>query len=351
MTNDIKLVIAAKGRKSRRVRCPVRGVTVDEHLFHHSELTRQNKRSQQRLQDSKSGDVATLADQILQNGQEVGICILLEEDGTYLILWGNTRFKAIQRLASEGVSHDSVGCGEIWVSYYYGNIDEIRKYQAIENNIHQFARPARVEDNVKSICDMISDGSLNDNKYGKSYNNLTDVEQREVAIDVMKDCHMPRTTKIWNRVKKRNKLTLSKKRTWEKHEMAAYFGNNNDYGINKNLLVDFNESCERILNAGNGERIGLYMIPDSSFARLTLAQSQIKKNIRGYVDEIVLLVTLNSTTSDGMVKERTNLIVDIQEWNNEVKIKSIDRILFVPQTEDEQGKEFVSGDWAMDVSL
>lgn len=345
---NIKLL---RNRKQRRRRCPVRDAMVDEYLFHCSELTRQNKRSQQRLEDSKSNDVATLADQILENGQEVGICILLEKDGTNLILWGNTRYKAIQRLASYGASHDSVGCGEIWVSYYYGDIDEIKEHQAKENNIHRFARPARVEDNVKSICDMISNGYLNNNKYGKSYNNLTDVEQRDVAVDKMKDCHMPRTTKIWNQVKRRNKLTLSKKRTWEKHEMAAYFGNNNNYGINKNLLVDFNESCERILTAGNGKRIGLYMIPDVSYARLTIAQAQIKKNIKKYVDEIVLLVTLNSTTSDGMVKERTNLIVDIQDWNNEVKTKTIDRVLFVPQTENEQRKEFVSGDWAIDVSL
>lgn len=351
MTNDIKLVIAAKGRKSRRVRCPVRGVTVDEHLFHHSELTRQNKRSQQRLEDSKSNDVATLADQILQNGQEVGICILLEEDGTYLILWGNTRFKAIQRLASEGVSHDSVGCGEIWVSYYYGNIDEVRKYQAIENNIHQFARPARVEDNVKSICDMISDGSLNDNKYGKSYNNLTDVEQREVAIDVMKDCHMPRTTKIWNRVKKSSKLSQSKKRTWEKHEMAAYFGNNNNYGINKNLLVDFNESCERILTADNGKRIGLYMITNACNKGATLAQAQYKKNVYNYVDEIVLLVALNPTTSNAMPSIREQLIVAAQQWNKSSKVNTVDRMLFVPQTEDEQDNELISGDFALDKVL
>jgi len=302
------------------------------------------------LQDSKSGDVATLADQILKDGQEHGICIL-EEGGINLILWGNTRFKAVQRLASEGESHHSVGCGEIWASYYYGDIDEIKEYQAIENNIHKFARPARVEDNVKSICDMISDGTLNKNKYGKSYNNLTDIQMRDVAIDKMKDCHMPRTTKIWNRVKKRNKLTLSKKRTWEKNKMAAYFGSNNDYGINKDFLVNFNESCERILAAGDGKRIGLYMIPDAHFKNLTLAQAQMKKNVTKQVDEIVLLVTLNSTTSDGMVKERVNLIAGVKSWNKEVKTNTIDRILFVPQTEDEQENEFVSGDWAVDVSL
>ena len=351
MTNDIKLVIAAKGRKSRRVRCPVRGVTVDEHLFHHSELTRQNKRSQQRLQDSKSGDVATLADQILQNGQEVGICILLEKDGTNLILWGNTRFKAIQRLASENESHHSVESGEIWVSYYHDNVDDIKMYQAKENNIHKFARPAGVEDNVKSITEIISNGYLNNNKYGKSYNNLTDTQQREVAIEKMKECCMPSQTKVWNRVKKRNKLALKKKRTWEKHAMAKYFGNNNDYGIDEDLLENFNESCKRILTASDGKRIGLYMIPDVYFKYKTLAQAQVKKNVREHVDEIVLLVTLNSTTSASMLGERTNLTRDIQDWNNQVKTRTIDRILFVPQTEDEQEKELVSGDWAMDVSL
>jgi len=306
------------------------------------------------LEDSKSNDVATLADQILQNGQEVGICILLEKDGTNLILWGNTRYKAIQRLASEGVSCEldkDAGVGEIWVSYYHDNVDDITLHQAKENNIHQFARPARVQDNVQSICDMISNGYLNSNKYGKSYNNLDDVQQREVAIEKMKECCMPRRTKVWNGVKKRNKLSRLKKRTWEKERMAAYFGNNNDYGIDKNLLVNFDESCKTILTASNGKRIGLYMIQDVYFKYKTLAQAQVKKNVRGHVDEIVLLVTLNSITSAAMLGVRTNLVRDIEDWNNEVKTKTIDRVLFVPQTEDEQENEGVSGDWAMDVSL
>jgi|TARA_R110000824_G_scaffold132494_2_gene295057 hypothetical protein len=323
---------------------------VDEFLFHYSELTRQNKRSQQRLEDSKSNDVATLAAQILQDGQEHGICIL-EEDGTNLVIWGNTRLKAIQRLASQGLSFHELGKGEIWASYYCGDIHEMRTDQAKENNIHKFAKPARIEDNVKSICDMISCGDMNDNKYGKSYNNLTDVEQRVVAVSKMADCHMPSTTAVWNRVKKSSKLSQSKKRTWEKHEMAAYFGNNNNYGINKNLLVDFNESCERILTADNGKRIGLYMITNACNKGATLAQAQYKKNVYKYVDEIVLLVALNPTTSNAMPSIREQLIVAVQQWNKSSKANTVDRMLFVPQTEDEQDNELISGDFALDKVL
>jgi len=345
---NIKLL---RNRQKRRRRCPVRDIMVDEYLFHCSELTRQNRRSQQRLEDSKTNDVATLSAQILQDGQEHGICILELEDGTNLIIWGNTRFKAIQRLAAHGESFHEVEKGEIWASYYLGDIHEMRTDQAKENNIHKFAKPARIEDNVKSICDMISCGDMNVNKYGKPYSNLTDVEQRDVAVTKMLDCHMPSTTAVWNRVKKSSKLSQSKKRTWEKHEMAAYFGNNNNYGINKNLLVDFNESCERILTAGNGKRIGLYMITNACNKGATLAQAQYKKNVYKYVDEIVLLVALNTTTSNAMPSIRQQLIVAVQQWNESSKVNTVDRILFVPQTEDEQDNQLISGDFALDKVL
>ena len=118
------------------------------------------------------------------------------------------------------------------MSLYEDDLADIPMMQAKENNVHPIAQRATMEDNENSMSKMIDAGLL-DTKNCR-FANMSDVDQRKAVLKMASDCHMPTGRKfltLWNKVRKSSPAIRRVMRTWDKHEMATYFGSNNDYGI------------------------------------------------------------------------------------------------------------------------
>jgi hypothetical protein len=160
---------------------------------------------------------------------------------------------------------------------------------------------------------------------------------------------------LWNRIKKQDKATSRKMRTWDKNELATYFGNNNDYGITKDQCNFETKSGDVFILTVDGveKKLSPYFVSKSSeFAGATLANTQWKRNINNLCDEIVIIAALNDKNVENIQKARQNAIDKIKDWNPSMgNKKSVDRIIFVPQIEAEQDEELIAGEYLKDTKF
>lgn len=340
---------------SRKGYCPVREMDTTEYEMPLSRIQRLPRVHQPRVQDCSETSVIEKAEQMKSpKGQTTGICVFGDEaDGRpiFTLGWGNTRFRGGHVLDARGENIFNCKKGHIWVTLYEHAIVDLKLYQAIENNVHDINERATPEDNLKSILDMIDEGRI------PGYADLDQEKQRKEVKKLYNDCKMPahKFQSLWNQVIRKNIATSRKRRTWDKNEIARYWGNNNDYGVAKELCKNIHESGEVFDVTVDGVvlKIALYMASKTSeLGGATLANAQWKRNVNEECDEVVLVVSLNDIKGKNLDESRQKMIDKINRWNpHTVAGKSIDRILFVPQTEDEQVNELIEGAFLMDTKF
>jgi|TARA_Y100000310_G_scaffold77303_1_gene73934 hypothetical protein len=339
--------------ETRDVWCPVREVQLTEYQVPLKLIRRLPKSHQPRVQDCSETAVIEKAEQMKSSkGQSTGICVGVNKGNKIFDLyWGNTRFRGANILESRGEKIHNCDKGFIWASLYEHSSTDLKMYQAIENNVHDVNVRASEEDNVKSILDMISEGKI------PNYKDLEQGEQRTKVKELYKKCKMPdhKFQTLWNRIKKQDKATSRKMRTWDKNELAIYFGNNNDYGITKDQCNFETKSGDVFILIVDGveKKLSPYFVSKSSeFAGATLANTQWKRNINNLCDEIVIIAALNDKNVENIQKGRQNAIDKIKDWNPSMgNKKSVDRIIFVPQIEAEQDEELIAGEYLKDTKF
>jgi hypothetical protein len=333
-----------KERKWRRRSCPVRGRVVKEYLFHVDEIERDVRKNQPRIQDCSTSKVSELADQMNEYGQLTGGCVLwspLVEK--YLLLWGNTRYRAVCQLQARTDSILEAPAGFIWMSRYEEEKKDIPLYQAKENNVHPVSQRATMGDNVESMMKMIGEGLLDTSQY--TFEEMATPEQRKAVNKMAKQCHMPGGGKLktlWNRLRVKEPSIVRRMRTYDKHSLAKLTALHvgPEYGWGPHACDGISQSGE-VLIAEDGTRVALYlMTQESTLHAPTLSNTHKKRNIQKLADEIVLVAALNTKVASNIEAARKKVIEDIKKWNASLKAgKCIDRVLFVPQTASEQAKE------------
>ena len=324
---------------------PVRGIGVQEYQIPLDKITRTPKAGQVRLQDCNEGSVIQLADQMAGSmGLKTGICVMKGSD-EFRIAWGNHRYRAAQSLDSQGRKIDNCEKGHIWACMYEpSSLTDLKMLQAKENNIHERAVPATFDDNVSAINDMIRNGHI------KDYEAKDQREQKKEVKALYNKCHMPPKDfeRMWRRIRKTDPATRQKMRTWDKHELSVYFGRNNNYGI---------KDCDKETTSGTvfevdsddfTGKLGIYLVTKvSEFSGATLSNAHTKRNIAKDCTRIVIVCSLNTATTPATLeKQRKRAIEFIEKWNPSVTAgKSVDEILFVPQSESEQEKQLISGQY------
>tara|TARA_B100000989_G_scaffold183957_1_gene138447 strand:- start:8906 stop:10033 length:1128 start_codon:yes stop_codon:yes gene_type:complete len=346
--------------KERKGYCPVRDMHISEYQIPLELMSRLPKSGQSRVQDCSESSVIEKAEQMKSpKGQTTGICVLANKSaGTFDVFWGNTRLRGGKILDSRGEKIYNCDKGHIWASLYEHDISDLDIFQAIENNIHDVNERATLPDNINSILRMIDRGKADifipDNTDKKSYNDVDQEKQRVAVKKLYEKCSMPsnKFQTLWNQVKKQNKATSRKMRTWDKNEQAVYFGAHNDYGITKEQCNATTESGTvfEVEIDGKTEKLAIYFVSkQSEFATSGVANPQYKRNVRKEATYVVTVVSLNDSKGASINKSRETVINKIREWNSEIKAgKSIDRILFIPQTEQEQDVEMIAGEYLKD---
>jgi hypothetical protein len=349
---------SCKNRTRRKSYCPVRERIVTEYLFHVDDIERDTKEGQARIQDCAQGHISELADQLEQEGQSTGGCVLWSPDRSrYVAIWGNNRHRGCAVLLARGSSIGELEPGHLWMSLYEDDLADIPMMQAKENNVHPIAQRATMEDNENSMSKMIDAGLL-DTKNCR-FANMSDVDQRKAVLKMASDCHMPTGGKfrtLWNKVRKSSPAIRRVMRTWDKHEMATYFGSNNDYGICPTKLAGVSEGGE-VFELKDGRTLGLYFInAQGTFNHTVLSLAHLKRNINKTADEIVLVCSLNKKKSAQISAARNTVVKKLKEYNLYLQQigpdeRYVDRVMFVPQTAQEQESEMISGKFITDTIL
>jgi hypothetical protein len=145
-------------------------------------------------------------------------------------------------------------------------------------------------------------------------------------------------------------------RTWDKTELAIYFGAHAKSSLGYSAVTKTNcnkETTSGHVFATDGKKVGVYFVTKSSeFGGATLANSNWLRNINMKCDEVVVVCSLNDVKGKDINKSRQSVNDKIANWNPSLKRgKSVDRIVFVPQTENEQNTEFIAGDFIRDTAF
>jgi len=349
---------SCKGRTRRRTHCPVRERTVTEYLFDSRDIERDTKEGQARIQDCSQGHISELAEQLEQEGQSTGGCVLWSPDRSrYVAIWGNNRHRACAVLFARGSSIGELEPGYLWMSLYEDDLADIPMMQAKENNVHPITHRATTADNENSMSKMINIGLL-DTKNCK-FADMSDVDQRKAVYQMAAACHMPTGRKfstLWNKVRKSSPAIRRVMRTWDKHEMATYFGSNNDYGICPTKLSGVSEGG-KVFELKDGSAVGLYFVnTQQTFNHTVLSLAHSKRNLNKAADEIVLVCSFNTKKSADILTARNTFINSLRKYNSYLQQidpseRYVDRVIFVPQTAKEQETEMISGKFIMDTSF
>jgi hypothetical protein len=347
--------------------CPVRSKKVKEYLVPVSFIG-VDEDSQNREKDADPNNVSTLAEQISNIGQVLGICVALKiVDDNFLsfVRWGNTRRRSIIKLSESDEYSDNRSVpgmsqeGYIWVSVYEEPPSELKRLQARENNLHLLGNPANIEDNVRSMQDIIADGLLD--RDGKRYKDCSDEEKRGRVKEEVKNT-MPffagkKFPGFWSKFRKKTEQDFQVS-TWDNQQAKNHFVKGNPYQVesmsealpekkrttfNCTYVKDGKEVEEKV---GLQWFIGHSSVSDGAFLQGSFSHKYIDKT----ADSVTWVVSLKIGQRVTLSEARQSLINGCKKWNDTLPegMKFVDRLLFVPQTKPEKDSD---KHYAMDVVL
>ena len=242
MSNVVNLkqppVWELENAKTRKEYCSTRGRAVDVYQIPLS-MIQQDELSQNRDTDSAPAQVSELANNLQTMGQKSGICVEAVEkrEYPYAVRWGNTRFRAVNKLKDEDSEMKDCDKGHIWASIYDDSPSELRRLQAKENNLHPPATAANINDNIRSMQDIIDAGLLDkpdEDGNIERYADCSDEEKKErVRLEVEQT--MPpfsgrKFKGFWNKFQKANQSSFQVQ-SYDTQQMKNYFIKHNPFGI------------------------------------------------------------------------------------------------------------------------
>jgi|TARA_R110000824_G_scaffold144015_2_gene311816 hypothetical protein len=329
---------------------PVTGEDVKVYRIPMAEVYRAGKAGQPRVLDSKSKDVTDIFDSFLYKGQTSPICV--EYDGTrgkFIILWGNTRYRAMLRVLEGGHIVPGLEFGFIKIFEWPEHIPSEMKpdYQAKENNMKDPHSPALLEDNLATLTLAKIAGKLSDTIEGEEtfYSMLSDLQRKESVRKYAKE-FLPvwsvgkKFTKLWNAWQKDDADTNRSRRAWEKSEMREWVNIHNKFGVQ----IPKWEGKDSGGVAQIGDKL-VKMYFHSSHSKEYSASFEHGVNVAKYhkknadetlVDEIWVVASLNGVTRSQIEKTRETCASRYKNYPSELSgVKYIDRLFWMPQTDDE----------------
>jgi len=344
--------------KTKKRRCPVRSVFHgQEHREKMYEIPLGDIErltvDQMRIQDSQDAAVAEKQDDMEQNGQENG-CGFKWNPTTqkFRVVWGHTRFRGAVASAAQGGSIPGNKDGHIWGYVLDASSAEIEQFKTIENTNFSHAVSATKADVANSIKEMIRQGVFGS---PSDFEDLAVDEQRKtIKIWVAKYAKSYSGKKfrgIWNILKKDVGSIAKKLKTWDKMtSLTDWFNKFNPYGLT-NPLTPGKDGSGTVVTLPDGRRLAIYLSTAAKEFHTTVpAHSQWKKNVNNEADEVVMVACINEASIATLAKKRSTGEKKLRDWNAELAVKSVDRLLMPPVTELEQQDE-IQTPWVVDVKF
>ena len=320
---------------------------------------------QPRLMDSSSKSVSDIADSFIVKGMTTPICVRFDEvRKKFVVLWGNTRYRALLRVGARGEMIPGLQSGFIKIFEFPDWIPEedITDYQTKENNMKDPHTPAKLEDNVASLQTAKNKGKLTMQVDGKSvpYSQLNDL-QKQMSVKryakkfIQAYSKGDKFNKLWKAWVKEDKETSASMRAWEKEEMRQWVNLHNKFGV---PVPKFNGLSSGAVIVVGGKRIKIYF--HNAHDREHSASFEHGVNVAKYhksnpedelVDEVWVVAALNRTARSLLLDKRKACEDRYRGYPNQLNgVKYIDKLFWIPQTDSEWYKERERGQWVGQVN-
>ena len=327
--------------KKRITWCPVRGRDVAEYCIP-IELITQDEKSQNRETGSDQAKIASIANEFLTTGQDLGICVFhdKEKPQPFLVRWGNTRYRSADSVYDRLQNNEIIGCdpGCIWVSLYEEKLSELSRLQAKENNVHKTATPASLDDNARSLRSIVDSGLLDEPN--SKFADLGDEQKKERIREEVKQT-MPhwkgkKFDTLWGAFRNKNS-SLFQTKSFTTGDKKKYFEKHNDYGITSiknDKAKDTGPTTAFAIGEKNEEEyvLGVFFVHNTVLQGASLQGSYSAKNIKKHCDKILWVCDVKVNKSSELNSKRDLLVDEIKEWNAAQDNNFVDRVIFVPQT-------------------
>lgn len=348
-----------KSCPTRPARCPVRehaginGGIAKEYLID-IHLIVKDPYYQNRLLGALANKISELANQLhtCPEGLKVGICVALGPNGDLLLRWGNHRLRATKQNNGNNLAIPNMPVGKIWASIYDFPTSQVRKWQAVENNIHDVSSPATKDDNVLSLKEMVAAGELDTS--ASKFVDCDDEEKDKRLKKIIKETMPSWSTKIKRLIKefRRQNTNVYRVESYTAREMKTYFKKN--CPLHGELdFSSYSESNKNIIKStlpDGSVRSSKIVFTHAASADLGGAIFQTamqNKFVDVDCDEVVLVSCHSGKAEAGLNSTRKDRETLVRTWNSALPggshTRLIDRIFVLPQTTAEKkGSKFIS---------
>jgi len=350
-----------KGCPTRQSFCPVRkhaGVNngqVTEYLVD-IHLIQTDAYYQNRLLGALANKISELANQLhtCAEGLKVGICVALGQNGDLLLRWGNHRFRATKQNNGNNLAIPNMPVGKIWASIYDLPTSQVRKWQAVENNVHDVSSPATKDDNVLSLKEMVVAGELDtsDSKFVDCDDEEKDKRLGKIIQETMPSWSTASKIKTLIKEFRRQNTNVYRVESYTASEMKDYFKKNcplhgeldfSSYtGSSKNII-------RRKLRDGTirTSKVAFTHEPGEVLGGAIFQTALQAKFVDADCDEFVLVSCHSGKAEAGLNSVRQDRETLVRTWNSALpggsRTKLIDKIFVLPQTTvEKKGSKFFS---------
>jgi hypothetical protein len=323
--------------KTRTRFCPVRKKNLTEWSVPVSHIYSDCDSQARDDQNTDTFHVSALVGGFIQEGQKLGICVRPPKNGSpgLPLAWGLHREDAARQLAEKGIPIKDTEPGHVWSSLYEELPSDLTLYQTLENNLHEIAKRADEDSNIRSLTKIVKEGHL-DQGYSTRFANISQKEQDDRLYKIM-DEWMPG-------VKKKSLVTKWRKEQGKSHKIWSFSTDQakSHFALHDGLRTTF----DRNKTAGSnqvfdvaGKKVIMVPATGGQGAGKYMETAHSARNVDNVCDEVWFVAALpKSTLRNGAKyeKPREEWIEQIDKWNKSVKSgKVVDRIMFVPQNQKE----------------
>ena len=308
-----------------------------------------------RLNGTRAEGVNKIYDNLITNplGQEEPAAVKFNTStGKFALIWGYTRFSSLLKAKTNGMAVVNSSDWGLWARVMSPSVVEEIELQTRENGNKTPQNEATPDDIVYQLQRVIDVGGLDGNV---PFRSMSDIEQKAVAKKwinkVTPQWGGRRFKGIWNKYQSSGQAPASAFKAWRKEDMAAYYINNNQEGITKQLIQ--NQLDKDTLQSGdiievNKIKYCFYFSTQqniyNSGATLT---NMTRKKEKEKPDKIIAIQAVNGTNSSLISNKRASIAQDAVFWNTKCsRQKIVNKIYWMPQTKKETSTQLIAGQWS-----
>ena len=342
---DPRSLKSMSGYETKKMHCPASMHRQDAYAIPLDEID-DTDHNPARTGGTNETNVTQIFNSLVTSEQEEPICVVwLPSSSKFVPVFGYNRIWASQKAARSGLAITNTPDNHIWAYLFTGSTAEKTLLQMRENGNKKPGASATQGDIVSLLKRYIETGGF-DKGYETPWSSLNDEKKRSRAQNLL-NINVPfwagqKFKGVWNRILASGEVTSFK--TWPKPSLAKYECAHGCNGLTEESL-ELNDKLSGTVIDVDGNRTGFYFVSMKSEASGALPTNASKKRVKGNLDRLVVIATLNGADVSTIDDARESFKKELVWWNENI-MHTFDEILWMPQTKPETEKKYHKGEWA-----